>query len=523
MPLPTDLPALARGVICVGLDGSRAEDAPLDQLRAFGPGAVILFGRNVGTADEVRELVARLRALADPAPLIAVDQEGGRVERLRNGVAALPSAMAVGAAGDVALAQRLGGLLGRDLAGLGITVNLAPVADLALQPRSRVIGTRAYGDDPERVAAFTGAFARGLERFGVAAALKHFPGHGSTAEDSHVALPRVTVDAATLRARDLVPFARSIASGAASIVLTAHVVVEALDAHQPATLSRAILTGLLREELGFEGVIATDCLEMAAIAAGIGTVDGAVAALAAGADLLLISHHLELAHAAAGAIAAAVHAGRIPLGRLQEAHARVHALRRRLAARPPLPEDAVDEHAPREAAQRAVTAIAGDPRLRDGKAVTVISFEGEHSDNAAKSGNALRALDVPSLSGALRRLGWKSEVMRVPLEPAEEDLDLLLEHVPALGDREFVVVTRDAHLSPAQGEAVARILALAPDALIVSARSPFDALLWPSARRVICIYGDREVALNGCADVLAGRAPLRGTLPVRLNGTAAVR
>jgi beta-N-acetylhexosaminidase len=523
MPLPADALALARGVICAGFDGSTAANAPLDALRSFGPGAIILFGRNAGTAGDVRELVAALRAIANPAPLIAVDQEGGRVERLRDGVAALPSAMAVGAAGDVALTQRLGMLLGRDLSRLGITVDLAPVADLALRPNSRVIGTRAYGDDPERVAAFAGAFARGLERSGVAAALKHFPGHGSTGEDSHDASPHVRADAATLRARDLVPFARSVAAGAASIVLTTHVVVEALDPQRPATLSRAILTDLLRGELRFDGVVATDCLEMHAIAAGIGTVHGAVEALAAGADLLLISHHLELAHGAAEAIAAAVAGGHIPLRRLQEAYARVYDLRARLAANPTAPAEEIDEHAPLEASQRAVTAVTGDPRLRAGKAVTVISFEGQLTDNAAASGNATGTASAPSLSGALRRRGWKSEVMRVPLDPADEDLDLLLEHVPALGDREFVVVTRDAHLSPAQTDAVARILALAPHALIVSARSPFDALLWPAARRVICIYGDGGIAFEGCADVLSGRVPLRGTLPVRLNGTAAVR
>ncbi len=522
MPLPADALALARGVICVGFDGSTVAGAPIDALRSFGPGAVILFGRNAGTADEVRALVAALRTIADPAPLIAVDQEGGRVERLRHGVAQLPSAMAVGATGDVALAQRLGMLLGRDLARLGITVDLAPVADLALRPRSGVIGTRAYGDDPEHVAAFAGAFARGLERSGVAAALKHFPGHGSTCDDSHVTLPRVTADAATLRARDLVPFARSIAAGAASLVLTAHVVVEALDAQRPATLSHAILTGLLRGELGFGGVIATDCLEMDAIAGGIGTVEGAVEALAAGADLLLISHHLELAHAAAGAIAAAVHAGRIPIDRLREAHARVHRLRERLGATAAAAGDENDEQAPLEAAQRAVTAVTGDPRLHPGKAVTVISFETDLADEVATSGGAART-GAPSLSGALRRRGWKSEVMRVPREPAEEDVDLLLEHVPALGDREFVVVTRDAHLSPVQAEAVARILSAAPDALIVSARSPFDVHLWRNARRVVCTYGDGDVAFEGCADVLSGRVPPRGTLPVRLDGAPAVR
>ena len=478
MTFPADLAALARGVIGVGFTGATAQTAPLGALRDFAPGALILFARNVGAPKELRELIAALRDVATPSPLIAVDQEGGRVERIREGVAALPPAMAVGATGDVALAERLGTLLGRDLAALGITADLAPVADLSLQPRSTVVASRSYGDDPERVAQFVVAFARGLERGGVAAALKHFPGHGATAEDSHTALPHVTADAATLRARDLVPFARALAARAASIVLTAHVVIEAFDADRPATISPAVLTNLLRGELGYGGVVATDCLEMDAIANGIGTVRGAVEALAAGADLLFISHRLELAQAAAAAIVTAVHDGEVPLSRLHEAYARVHGLRERLARREPL-AGAVDDDAPLEAARRAPTALRGDVRLRAGKPVTVISFEGTVADNVALSGRQT-SVETPSLSSALRRRGWKSEIMRVAIEPAAGDVDLLLDHVEALGDREFVLVTRDAHLHPAQRDAVARILARTPDALIVSARAPYDALLWPS-------------------------------------------
>lgn len=517
-----DPAALARGVLAVGFDGADPGAAPLDALRAFGPGAITLFARNVGPPEALRELVAALRGLGQPPPLIALDQEGGRVARVREGVAQLPSAMALGATGDLGLTEELGALLGRDLARLGISLDFAPVADLALEPASTVIGTRAYGDDPERVAAFAGAFARGLERGGVAAALKHFPGHGATAADSHLALPRVALPAAVLRARDLVPFARAVAERAASLVMTAHVVVEAFDRERPATLSPAVLTGLLREELGFTGVIATDCLEMDAIAATVGTVRGAVEALAAGADLMLVSHHLELAHEAAEAVAAAVRAGSLPLGRLEEAHARVLALRERFAVPAPLAEP-LDENAPEAAARRAVTVLRGAPRLREGAPVTVISFEGSLADNAALSGARGPLREAPSLSAALRRRRWKSELMRVPLEPDADDVDLLLEHVPRLGEREFVVVVRRAHLFAAQRAAVARILALAPHALIVSAREPYDAPLWPQAERVLCIYGDEQLAFEGCADVLSGRAEPGGTPPVRLSEPGAVR
>jgi len=512
---------LARGVFAVGFDGADAASAPLEALRAFSPGAVVLFGRNVAGPAALQPLVGALRAVASPSPLIMIDQEGGRVARVREGVAQLPSALAVGAANDLPLAEELGTLLGRDLARLGISVDLAPVADLASRS-GNAIGTRAYGDDPARVAAFAGAFARGLARGGVAPTLKHFPGHGAAADDSHVTLPRAADDAARLRRCHLAPFAQLVAERAAPLIMTAHVVVEAFDSQRPATLSRAVLQGVLRDELGFDGVIVTDCLEMDAVAAQAGTVHGAVEALAAGADLLLISHHLELAQAAAEAVGAAVRDGSLPFDRLRDAHARVMRLRLRYASLHPF-AGALDENLPLEAAQRAVTVLRGDVRLGDGKAVTVISFEPEEADRAAASGAAVpRAVDR-SLSAALRRRGWKSEHMRVAAEPDANDIALLLDHVLRLGDREFVIVTRNADRFAAQRAAVERILQAAPDAIVVSAALPFDALLWPAARRIACTYGDQPPAFDGCADVLTGRAAARGRFPLLPSENVAVR
>lgn len=497
--------------MAVGFDGNCTNDAPLAELRDFAPGAIVLFGRNVDTHDALRGLIAALRDVEPLPPLIAVDQEGGRVARIGEPLAQLPSAMAVGAARNVDACGALGTLLGRDLARLGVSVNFAPVADCALEAENNVIGTRAYGSDPLLVARFAGAFARGLEAGGVAAALKHFPGHGSTAVDSHLALPRVTLDETIFRARDLVPFAAGITGEAAQIVMAGHVVVEAFDREHPASLSPRILTGLLRDELGFEGVTCTDCLQMDAIAHAPGTVAGAIAALAAGADLLIVSHSLELAGAAAGAIAAAVDAGALPRERLVEAAQRVRALRERYAVLRPYGGD-LDANLPLAVAQRAVTVLRGTLRLRDARPVTVISFEGDAFDGA---GGVRR--ERPSLSTALRARRWKSEVMRVALDPDAGDLDLLLGHLPSLGDRNFVITTRRAHLYPNQRAAVERILSAIPDAAIVSAAEPYDALLWPAASSVACIYGDDALAFAACADVLSGRAAASGTLPVTLE------
>jgi beta-N-acetylhexosaminidase len=517
--MAAELAALARSIFCVGFPGADVATIPLAALRAFGPGGVILFARNVGGAAELRASIAALRACGDIAPLVAIDQEGGRVARITDPalVAQLPSAMALAAGGDAAGCQRAGALLGRDLARLGVSVDFAPCADLALDVRNTVIGTRSFGDAPHAVAARCAAFARGLETGGVAAALKHFPGHGATAVDSHLALPRVSVDAATLRARDLVPFAAAIAERAASIVMSAHIVIEAFDPDVPATLSAKVLGGLLRDELGFDGVIVTDCLEMDAIAASFGTSAGAVRALAAGADLLLVSHHLEQAWAAADAIVVAIRSADVPLERLESAAARVRGLRERFAQCTPVCED-VDARLPLDAAQRAVTLVRGDVRLRPDRPVSVISFEGTIVDGAAGARAA-----TPSLSAALRSRRWKSELMRVALEPAADDVDLLLAQLATLGDRNFVLVMRRAHLYAAQREAIERVVDRVPNAIVISAREPYDAAFVANARNVACIYGDEALSFEGCADVMSGRVSAAGQLPVHIDRNAAVR
>ena len=501
-------PSAAAELVTAGFTGRTVAQAPLAALREFAPGAIILFARNVGTPAELCELIAALRATQPLAPLIAVDQEGGRVARITAGVAALPPAMAVGATGDVDACERLGIVAGRDLARLGISVDYAPVGDCALEPDDIAIGTRSYGADPERVAAFAVAFARGLARGGVAAAIKHFPGHGATAVDSHLALPRVMTDERTLRARDLVPFASAVAQGAVPLVMTAHIVVDALDPARPATLSARILTTLLRDELGFRGAIVTDCLEMDAIAGSIGTIDGAVDAIAAGADLVTVSHSLDLACAAAGAIATAVNDGRLPVARVDDARARVRSLRERYATLMPFP-GALDEAEPAQIARRAVTVVRGRLRLHLERPVTVISFEGAAFDGAGGA-----QVPAHSLSAALRARRMRSELMRVALAPDGDDMDLLLAHVPALGERNFVLVVRRARFHPAQRSAVERLLSAVPDAIVIAAAEPWDAFAFPTARNVACIYGDDALMVDACADVLCGRAEPLGRLPV---------
>jgi len=322
-----DLHDLAAGVICAGFDEKAADVA--EACRDLPLAGFVLFSRNAESVEAAREITDALRHGYDRAPpILAIDQEGGRVTRLRRQAIEIPSASAIGATGQPKLAQRAGAQIGHDLRRAGINLDFAPVLDLALLAENTVIGTRAFSSDPHAVSEFGGAFADGLQSAGIVPTFKHFPGHGSTPVDSHQALPVVEVDVQTLRSRDLIPFRELLPD--APVVMTAHVVFETFDAKRPATLAPVLLQDVLRNELCFKGVCFTDCMQMDAVAKTFGSEEGSVQALVAGADCILVSNGLELARKIAHAIEHAVKANRLSLDRLREAHTRIRALRRKL-------------------------------------------------------------------------------------------------------------------------------------------------------------------------------------------------
>lgn len=320
----------AAGLIVTGFTGTRLDDALRAQLRRVPFAGYILFARNCENVEQTRALTGALRESIAPSPIVGIDQEGGRVVRLTAGVEPIPPMAEIGAADDADRAFALGEQIARDLRRAGCTHDFAPVLDLNLDPGNTVIGDRSFGSDPLRVARIGGALARGLERGGITATLKHFPGHGATAQDTHVEFARLSSDEATLRARDMLPFQLALRDAAS--IMAAHVAVPAVDGDRPASISRRFLTGILREEWGYDGVIFTDCMQMDAIAKGIGTVRGVTEAIAAGADCALISHDPQLAFEAAQHLARAVARGDVPRARLDEAYARVVRLRTRAAA-----------------------------------------------------------------------------------------------------------------------------------------------------------------------------------------------
>lgn len=350
----------------------------VDRRLREGLAGVCLFAENVESRDQLRALTDAIYA-ANPHAIVSMDEEGGDVTRLyQHEGSPFPGNAVLGRLGDVALTERVGAQVGWELRHAGVGLALAPDVDVNSNPDNPVIGVRSFGADAAAVAEHAAAWTRGIERTGVASCAKHFPGHGDTAQDSHLALPIVDADAATLRARELVPFRAAIDAGARTL-MTSHIVVPALDPSNPATFSRAILTGMLRDEWGFDGVIVTDALDMAGASADRGIPAAAVASLAAGADLLCIGtkNTDEQVGDLASAIDAALGDGSLAAANLESATARVASLGAGLAyqrARVPLPRDLVMGAVPgltradivrafhvSEAASRVLASSAGRP------------------------------------------------------------------------------------------------------------------------------------------------------------------
>lgn len=317
-------------LLVVGVAG---HDLSEEERKAFASGTrggVTLFRRNVSRSiDQVAALARAIREAcpADRPPLVAIDQEGGRVVRIGPPALALPAMRRIGDLGDEAFATRLAKAQAEELRALGITMSFAPVADVHTREENPIIGDRAFATTPEGVARFAGAWADGLSAGGLLTCAKHFPGHGDTTVDSHLALPRVERDEPGLRAIEIAPFAALAKRPSIDAMMTAHVVYPALD-ERPATMARRIATDLLRTELGFAGVLFSDDLEMKAIRAPAG--EAAVDAVAAGCDILLVCSRADLASEAHEALVREAEKSAAFRARCEEAYARALDMRRRV-------------------------------------------------------------------------------------------------------------------------------------------------------------------------------------------------
>jgi beta-N-acetylhexosaminidase len=463
------LERLAAGCLLAGFAGPTVPEWLRGWLES-GLGGVVLFARNVESPAQVAELTAGLRA-ERPQLVVAIDEEGGDVTRLEAATgSSYPGSWALGVVDDPALTEGVAAAIGADLAAAGVNVNLAPVADVNSNPLNPIVGIRSFGSDAELVARHVAAFVTGLQRIGVGACVKHFPGHGDTQEDSHLELPTVRRDEETMAAM-LLPFRSGIDAGARA-VMTAHIRVAGLD-DAPATLSRTVIGDLLRGDLGFAGVVVTDALEMRAVSETVGAAEGAVQALEAGADALCLGHDLrpEAIHTA---VVDAVRSGRLAEERVQEAAARVAELGG--SSLEPVSEA---RDLGLEAARRALVA-EGDVTLRRPPLVIELAPESSIAAGRANNGlaDALRSAEAVRLQGA-------------PLDARS----LLAEHY----GRQLVVVVRDAHRHTWERVAAQALLEAAPDGVLVEVGVPG----WrPDGVGYIATHGQGRVNLEAAAERL---------------------
>jgi beta-N-acetylhexosaminidase len=490
----------------------------------YRPAGFTLFRSfNIDGPSQVLGLTTSLQEAAKaeglPPLLIAADQEGGQLMAIGDGATPLPGNMALGAAGSADLARRAGEVLGTELAALGINVNYAPSCDVNLNPRNPVIGVRSFGENPAEVGRLGAALIEGMQSAGIAATAKHFPGHGDTASDSHHGLPTLPHDLARLRAVEIPPFVAAIEAGV-KMILTAHVALPALDGPDapPATLSRSVLTGLLREQLGFGGVIVTDALDMGAIRQGDQLGAEAARAIQAGADLLLMKELPEDHRRVYEGLAEAVRMGQIDTALLSDSLRRIQALRQWLSGRPVPPLEVVG--CARHQAVADEIAAASMTLVRD--RAQLLPLRLKPSDRLAvvlpRPLNLTPAdtssFVTPALAAALRLHHGAVDEYILPHAPTPEDLAGLLPRLPEYAA--VIVGTLNAFQQPAQAALVREALKVNPRTIIAALRLPYDLVAFPEAPTYVCAYGILEPSMRALAAALFGRAGFPGSLPVTI-------
>ncbi|MBB5873063.1 beta-N-acetylhexosaminidase [Allocatelliglobosispora scoriae] len=489
------LATLADAVLQPGFVGT----SPPDWLRrrlAAGLGGVALFSRNIADPEQLAGLTRELRA-ENPGVVIAVDEESGDVTRLDVQTGSTrPGNHALGAVDDLALTEAVAADIGAQLAAAGITLNYAPTSDVNSNPDNPVIGVRSFGADPELVARHTAAWVRGLQSAGVAACAKHFPGHGDTAVDSHHGLPIVLASTDRLTEVELVPFRAAIAAGTRAI-MTAHLLLPALDPALPATLSPRVLVKLLREELGYTGLVITDGIEMASIKAEFGLAGATVRAIAAGADAVCVGGDTadeEAALMLRDALVAAVLEGVLPEERLAEAAGRVAALAEWTAA---------------QAANRQAAALrwgSGEVGLAAARRAVRVTGQikplttGAHVVELATTVNMAIDAGTPWGVGApLAALLPGTTVERVDSVGAANGS---LPHALQTADgRPLVLVVRDAHRHEWMARTLAVVLARRPDTIVVEMGVPTGE---PLGAVHLATHGAAQVCGRAAAELLTG-------------------
>lgn len=495
-------------------------------------GSIILFGRNIGTPSEVLALTTELQRIAKEAGheqplLICVDQENGVVRRLGEGTTIFPGAMLLGATRNPGNAYKLGIATGTELKALGINWNLAPVLDVNNNPLNPVIGVRSYGEDPAHVSAFSQAAMKGMQEAGVVTTLKHFPGHGDTEVDSHLDLPTIAHDVERLFEIELLPFKEAIAAGADTI-MSAHVYFPAFEKREgvPATLSKDVITGLLRNKLGYDGVITTDCMEMNAIAHTVGTAQGAIEAINAGVDLIMVSHTFSTQKGTITEILKAVECGEISQAQIDAAARRVEKLKQKylswdelpLMEKQPLVPQVVGSKEHQQQAEQVFR--QGITIVKNKNQTLPLSTDLKHRVLVVFPTNSTlmqvedKRYSNYALQDFLHEIHPSAQFTIVSHAPTAEEIQ---EVVGRAKDFDTLIVgTLSASQAKEQITLIEQLYAVNKQIVVLAMRSPYDLAYLPDIPAYVATYEFTAPALRIAVKALYGQEHVEGSLPITM-------
>ncbi len=502
--------------LMTGFPGTEMTEEFIQAVKQHKIGNVILFKENISDRAQLKQLCRDIQTLirqeTGHSAFIAIDQEGGIVTRLPEDAVNVPGAMAMSAAGDPENAYRAGVLIGHELRALGPNFNFAPTVDVNSNSANPVIGVRSYSDDPYVAARFAVRSAQGLMDGGVLCTAKHFPGHGDTDQDSHLALPRVDKSMEELERVELVPFKAVIDAGITA-VMTAHILFPQIEPDMiPATMSRRIMQGILREKLGFRGIIVSDCMEMLAIRNHYGVTAGTLAAFKAGVDLVEITHHPQWCAETAARLLEAAQAGELDLKEMDESVDRILAAKKQWVDDMPAWDfdfEAAAEES-RLLLEQTITEVhrpvSGIPALEKPLCIGCKPYR------ASLVGNVEQSKGNPFGDQLAQELGGVSADME--RDPSPEAIAELVEQAKQQGSA--VVGSFNGTANPGQ---LALIRALADSGIptaVVALRSPYDLRELPESVWGIAAYESGPVCISTVAKVLRGTLQPTGKLPVRL-------
>ena len=535
--------------LMTGFHGTELTDEYRRVVREHKIANVILFRENIESCAQLKRICGEIQKLVREetghGALIAIDQEGGVVSRLPADGVNVPGAMAIAATGDPENAYKAGLLTGRQLRALGVNFDFAPVADVNTSAANPVIGTRSYGDDPAEAGRYACEMARGLADGGVLSSAKHFPGHGDTDVDSHLALPKVDKSREELEKAELVPFRMAVAAGIPAI-MTTHILFPQIEPeYLPATMSRRILTGLLRGEMGFDGLIVSDCMEMMAIKNHFGTVNGTVTAMGAGVDVVLISHDTLLGGEAAEAAAQAVADGRLDAAEMERSAARVMEYKKKwvdgkkaqggqtpAAGEEPQAGQKVSESGEEAAQDREPAAFDFAAARAESLAMLQKTITEVHrpaggtidygktplcigcrSYRSSLVGNVDG--DRSNLFGVLMAELLGGEAADMTVDPDEERIAELVKQ--AKGHTAAVIGLCEGHRHPGQQKLVRALAEAGVPVIAVSLRAPYDLAGLPDTVWSLAAFEYSEDSVRAAAKCIKKEAAASGRLPVKLS------